>query len=242
MTRSCSHALRDAEALARGGVNAVIFENFGDVPFLTGPVPPEAIAAMAVVIDRVAKSIDVPFGVNVLRNDPIAALGLAYATGGEFIRVNVHTGVMVTDQGIIEGGAAETVRRRSGLGADVKLLADVLVKHAVPLGEQDIRDAAKAAVQRGLADALIVTGPFTGEEADMSDVRVVKEAAPEGTPVLVGSGVTEGNIGAYLEWADGVIVGTSVKVGGEVSNPVDRGEGGKAGFGGEGVGCFRKFE
>ena len=163
-----------------------------------------------------------PFGVNVLRNDPIAALGLAYMPReGQFIRVNVHTGVMVTDQGIIEGGAAETVRRRSGLGADVKLLADVLVKHAVPLGEQDIRDAAKASVYRGLADALIVTGPFTGEEADMSDVRAVKEAVPEGTPVLVGSGVTEGNIGAYMEWADGVIVGTSVKVGGVVSNPVD---------------------
>ena len=140
----------------------MIFENFGDVPFLTGPVPPEAIAAMAVVIDRVAKSIDVPFGVNVLRNDPIAALGLAYATGGEFIRVNVHTGVMVTDQGIIEGGAAETVRRRSGLGADVKLLADVMVKHAVPLGEQDIRDAAKAAVYRGLADALDRDGALHG--------------------------------------------------------------------------------
>ena len=214
--------LRDTEALAGGGVNAVIFENFGDVPFLSGPVPPETVAAMAVIIETVAGQVDVPFGVNVLRNDPIAALGLAYATGGEFIRVNVHTGVMVTDQGIIEGGAAETVRRRSGLGAKVKLLADVLVKHAVPLGEQDIRDAAKTAVHRGLADGLIVTGSFTGEEADIADVKAVKEVAPEGTPVLVGSGVTEENIGAYMEWADGVIVGTSVKVGGEVSNPVDR--------------------
>ena len=156
------HALRDTEALAWGGIDAVVFENFGDVPFLTGPVPPEAVAAMAVVIDRVAKSVDVPFGVNVLRNDPIAALGLAYATGGEFIRVNVHTGVMVTDQGIIEGGAAETVRRRSGLGARVKILADVLVKHAVPLGEQNIRDAAKAAVHRGLADALDRDGALHG--------------------------------------------------------------------------------
>ena len=110
------HAMRDAEALAQGGIDAVIFENFGDVPFLTGPIPPEAVAAMGVVIDRVAKSIDVPFGVNVLRNDPIAALGLAYATGGEFIRVNVHTGVMVTDQGIIEGGAAETVETTVGAG------------------------------------------------------------------------------------------------------------------------------
>ena len=74
----------------------------------------------------------------------------------------------------------------------------------------------------------------------MSDVRAVKEAVPEGTPVLVGSGVTEENIGAYMEWADGVIVGTSVKVGGVVSNPVDRGEGGEAGVGGEGVGSLAR--
>ena len=215
------HALRDTEALARGGIDAVIFENFGDVPFLRGPVPPETVAAMAVVIESVANNVEVPFGVNVLRNDPIAALGLAYATGGEFIRVNVHTGVMVTDQGIIEGRAEDTVRRRSALEAPVKLLADVLVKHAVPLGEQDIRDAAKAAVHRGLADALVVTGTFTGEEADIADVKAVKEVVPEGTPVLVGSGVTETNIGDYLEWADGVIVGTSLKRSGVVSNPVD---------------------
>ncbi len=215
------HALRDTEALARGGVDAVIFENFGDVPFLRGPVPPETVAAMAVVIESVANNVEVPFGVNVLRNDPVAALGLAYATGGEFIRVNVHTGVMVTDQGIIEGRAEDTVRRRSALAAPVKLLADVLVKHAVPLGEQDIRDAAKAAIYRGLADALIVTGAFTGEEADIADVKAVKEVVPEGTPVLVGSGVTEANIGDYLEWADGVIVGTSLKRGSVVSNPAD---------------------
>ena len=214
------HAQRDTEA--RGGIDAVIFENFGDVPFLSGPVPPETIAAMAVVIESVANSVEVPFGVNVLRNDPIAALALAYATGGEFIRANVHTGVMVTDQGIIEGRAEDTVRRRSALAAPVKFLADVLVKHAVPLGEQDIRDAAKAAVHRGMADALIVTGPFTGEEADLSDVKAVKEVVPQGTPVLVGSGVTDGNIGTYLEWADGVIVGTSLKRDGIVSNPVDQ--------------------
>ena len=217
------HALRDAEALAGGGVDAVIFENFGDVPFLSGTVPPETVASMAVVIESVANSVEAPFGVNVLRNDPLAALALAYATGGEFIRANVHTGVMVTDQGIIQGRAEDTVRRRSALAAPVKLLADVLVKHAVPLGEQDIRDAAKAAVHRGLADGLIVTGSFTGEEADLSDVKAVKEVVLRGTPVLVGSGVTRANIGTYLEWADGVIVGTSMKRDGVVSNPVDQG-------------------
>ena len=90
--------------------------------------------------------------------------------------MNVHTGVMVTDQGII---AAETVRPGRG---SLSYWPTSWSRY-VPLGEQDIRDAAKAAVHRGLADALIVTGPFTGEEADMSDVRAVKEAVPEGTPV-----------------------------------------------------------
>ena len=152
-------AQRDTEALAGGGVDAVIFENFGDVPFLSGPVPPETISAMAVVIESVASSVEVIFGVNVLRNDPLAALGLAYATGGEFIRANVHTGVMVTDQGVIEGRAEDTVRRRAALEAPVKLLADVLGQaRSSTRGQQDIRDAAKAAIHRGLADALIVTG------------------------------------------------------------------------------------
>ena len=221
MNHVLDRGLRDAQALVSGGVDALIVENFGDVPFLKGPVGPETVAAMALATDLIVRSVGLPVGVNVLRNDPVAALGLAYVTGACFIRVNVHTGVMVTDQGVIEGSADGTMRRRAFLGADVKVFADVLVKHAVPLGDQDIREAAKSAIHRGLADGLIVTGSFTGEAAALDDLEAVKEVSP-GVPVFVGSGVTEENVESYLARADGVIVGTSLKVQGIVANAVDR--------------------
>src|SRR5260221_195002 len=108
-----ARALADAEALAAGGVDAIAVENFGDRPFRKSRVDPETIAAMTRVITELARSVALPFGVNVLRNDASAALAIAAATGAAFIRVNVHTGAVVADQGIIEGEAAETLRRRS---------------------------------------------------------------------------------------------------------------------------------
>jgi membrane complex biogenesis BtpA family protein len=164
--------------------------------------------------------VGIPVGVNVLRNDSRSALAIAAVTGASFVRVNVHTGAMVTDQGVIEGDAYETVRYRRQLGVEVKILADVFVKHATPLGTLSIEQAARDTAYRGLADALIVTGPGTGEPTEMADVLRVKEAVPD-IPLLVGSGVHEGNVAQLLSVADGVIVGTSLKQDGVTTNPVD---------------------
>ena len=212
--------LQDAEALAAGGIDGVIVENFGDVPFLKGPVGPETVAAMAVVTNQISGSIGLPVGVSVLRNDPAAALGVAYVTGSSFIRVNVHTGVVVSEQGVIEGSADVTMRSRAFLKANVKVFADVFVKHAVPLGDQKIEEAAKAVVHRGQADGLIVTGSFTGEAAAMADVQAVRRVCSR-VPIFVGSGVTEENIESYLSVADGVIIGTGLKDNRVVANAVD---------------------
>ena len=108
-------------------------------------------------------------GFNVLRNDAQAALALCAACGGSFIRVNVHTGAMLTDQGIIEGNAFETLRYRQRICPGAQIFADVHVKHAVPLGNWAIGDSARDAVERGLADALIVSGIGTGHAADCAD-------------------------------------------------------------------------
>ena len=212
--------LQDAEALASGGIDGVIVENFGDVPFLKGPVGSETVAAMAVVTNQIRESIGLPVGVNVLRNDPSAALGVAYVTGGSFIRVNVHTGVVVSEQGVIEGSADATMRSRAFLKTNIKVFADVFVKHAVPLGDQKIEEAAKAVVQRGMADGLIVTGSFSGEVAAMDDVKAVRRVCSN-APIFVGSGVTEENIESYLSVADGVIIGTGLKYDQEVDKAVD---------------------
>src|ERR1700682_1459178 len=150
-------ALTDAESLFRGGVDAIAIENFGDRPFRKNRVDPETIAAMTRVVAEIARVVPVPFGVNVLRDDALAALGVAAATGASCIRVNVHGGAMVADQGVIEGEAAETLRRRTVLAPEVMIFADHDVKHATPLGADDPLQSARDLRLRGLADALIVS-------------------------------------------------------------------------------------
>jgi membrane complex biogenesis BtpA family protein len=175
---------------------------------------------MTAVGRAVREAVALPIGFNVLRNDARAALALCAACNGAFIRVNVHTGAMLTDQGLVEGRAYETLRDRQRLCPRAGIFADVHVKHAVPLGNWPLEDAARDTVERGLADALIVSGHGTGLPADLADVQRVRRAVPSAR-ILLGSGVTLQNIRNYLPLADGFIVGTSLKAGGKLANPVD---------------------
>ena len=213
-------AVKDARAYERGGADALFIENFGDVPFTKGPVATETVAAMAAAGRAIRQAVKLPIGFNVLRNDARAALALCAVCGGAFIRVNVHIGAMLTDQGLLEGSAYETLRYRQRVYPQAQIFADVHVKHAVPLGNWTIEDAARDTVERGLADALIVSGAGTGLEADIADVERVRRTAPA-TKVLLGSGVTLENVRDFLPIADGFIVGSSLKLRGKLSNPVD---------------------
>ena len=213
-------AVNDARAYERGGAHAVFIENFGDVPFTKGSIAPETLAAMAAAGRAIRQAVDLPIGFNVLRNDARAALALCAVCDGAFIRVNIHTGAMLTDQGLIEGNAYETLRYRQRVCPGAQIFADVHVKHAVPLGNWSIEDAARDTVERGLADALIVSGAGTGLQADLADVERVRRTAPT-TRILLGSGTTLANVRAFLPAADGFIVGSSLKLGGKLSNPID---------------------
>ena len=213
-------AVRDSRAYESGGARAIFVENFGDVPFAKANVGPETVAAMCAAGRAIRSAVKLPIGFNVLRNDARAALALCVACGGSFIRVNVHAGAMLTDQGIIEGNAFDTLRYRRQLCPEVQIFADVHVKHAVPIGNWAIEAAARDTIERGLADALIVSGEGTGKAADVGDVERVRAACPS-AKILLGSGVTLLNARAYLRTADGVIVGTSVKRGGRLASPVD---------------------
>ena len=204
-------ALVDTENLVAGGVGAVMVENFHDVPFFPGPVPPVTVAAMTRIIDAITGLYrDLPVGVNVLRNDAESALAVAAAAGASFIRVNVHVGAAVTDQGTIEGRAWQTLRLRREWVPEVGILADVRVKHALPLAPRPLAEEARDLRLRGLADGIIVTGAATGSGASPADVEIVRAAVPE-CPLLVGSGVNTDNIAGFGVAADGVIVGTSLK-------------------------------
>jgi len=162
----------------------------------------------------------VPLGINMLRNDGQSALAVAHAVGANFIRVNVLCGARVTDQGVIQGIAHDLLRERAHLGAhDIKIMADVDVKHSAPLAVRPIIDEVDDTIERGLADAVIVSGAGTGKPTDPQHVRVVKGAAGD-VPVFIGSGVSAATVEQF-DAADGFIVGTAFKRNGDVAEPVD---------------------
>lgn len=214
-------ARSDAATLERSGFPALLVENFGDAPFRAGDVESESVAGLTLAVAAVQAETSLPVGVNVLRNDATAALGIAAATGARFIRVNILTGVMYTDQGPIVGKAAELLRRRAVLAPGVEIWADVLVKHATPPPGLTAEQAARDTVERGLADAVIVSGSGTGAEPDLEEAAAIAGAVPKGTRLVVGSGATMGNLGRLLEVADTVIVGSALKADNDPGQPVD---------------------
>lgn len=217
-------ARADARALEAGGVDGIMVENFGDAPFYPDDVPKHVVASMTRAAGVVADETDLPIGVNVLRNDALASLGVAQAVGAEFVRVNVHTGARVTDQGVVEGRAFETMRERDRLECDVKLFADHDVKHSAPLASGEFSAESFADnVERGLADATVLSGMGTGHAVDLDVLRTAAERRERfglDVPLFVGSGVTPDTVADVLSIADGVIVGTALKEGDESSGPV----------------------
>lgn len=213
-------AVADARMLDAAGFDGVMVENYGDTPFFAGRLPVETIAALTRAVLSVRGAVPLPVGVNALRNDAVGALAIACATGASFIRVNVHTASMWTDQGLVHGEAARTLRLRESLDADVAILADVHVKHATPPVGSDLGAAAADAWLRGRADALIVSGTHTGGETKEDDIAVIR-AAVRAAPILVGSGATFANAQSLLEQADGIIVGSAVMVDGVAGSRVD---------------------
>jgi membrane complex biogenesis BtpA family protein len=221
MERLVTAAVADARTLIEGGMDALLVENYGDAPFTPGRVEPSTIASLAVVAHEIRRALpQAPLGINVLKNDARAALAIACAVGARFIRVNVHAGAVLADQGLVHSDAYGTLRDRRLLGADIAVFADVGGKHAVPLVPVDLEQHARDLTHRGLADGLVVSGQATGAATPIEDLKRVRSAVPE-VPLLVGSGVTPETAAELLSVADALIVGTSLKRDGDVNAPVD---------------------
>ena len=215
------HALRDAEALISGGVDALMVENMWDLPYYVGAdVPPEEMTAQAVAARAIVEAVDAPVGINVIHNGGRVTLAIAVAAGADFIRVCLLTGARVWDTGEFDRGcAAELLRWRKNLGAEhIKLFADVDKKHSVAFPGIDLATHIEW-TEFYLADALIVSGKMTGAAPELEKVRRAKELATR--PILMGSGTTIDNVAEFLQYADGAIVGTALKVDGVAENLVD---------------------
>jgi uncharacterized protein len=215
-------ALADAAAYAEGGVDGLIIENHGDIPFLKpGEIGPEISASLAVVADRVAQRINLPLGINVLANAAIPALAVAKASGARFVRVNQWANAYVANEGLVEGEAARALRYRKAIGAtDVAIFADAHVKHGAHaiVADRPIPELVRD-VEFFDADAVIATGQRTGDAATTEEIEIVRSGTS--LPVLVGSGVSTENVETILPLVDGVIVASSLKEGGVWWNRVD---------------------
>jgi len=220
MSDVVERACCDGEVLEQGGVDAVIIENYGDLPFYPDRVASETVAAITSVATQVKNMLALPIGINVLRNDGLSAISIATAIGADFVRINVYAGAVLTEQGILQGCAAKVARHRSFLRSGVLILADVAVKHGRSLVEAPVGDLVQEAIDRSLADGIIITGEATGKPTDLETVRQIKEEFTD-IDVLVGSGVTAENVTEALAVADGIIVGTWFKDNALTCNPID---------------------
>ncbi len=212
-------AFREMEIFKRYAVGGLIVENFRDKPFYPDRIPPETISALAALTREAVMTMDVPVGVNALRNDAQAAIAIATAAEAHFIRVNIHMNAVVSEQGIIQGSSHYTLRLRAALRSSVLIFADVGVKHAAPLADRGLAVETKDLADRGLVDAIIVSGELTGSETKPEDVDVVRENTT--LPILIGSGATPENVHRVYTKADGLIVGSYFKKDGRGGNLVE---------------------
>lgn len=221
MTAIIDRALSDADVFRKGGMDGIILENHGDIPFLKpNEIGPEIIAAMSAIAIRVKGEIGIPFGINLLANAAIGSLAIAKASGAHFIRINQWVNAYVANEGLIEGESARALRYRRQIDAeDVAIFADVHVKHGshALVADRPIDEQARD-VEFYDADVAIVSGNRTGEAVPTSEITGVR--AGTSLPIIAGSGITAANAIDILPLLDGAIVGSSLKEGGVWWNPV----------------------
>jgi len=212
-------AAADIAALQDGGVDAVMFGNEGDRPYLL-KASPQSLAAMSFAVGELKRQIKIPFGVNYLW-DPVASVALGVASGARFVR-EIFTGVYDSDMGLWAPDAATAVRLRTDCNrSDLKLMYNINAEFASPVGDRSIAARAKSAVFSSLADVVLVSGPMTGEAVETGNLKVVKNVLPD-TPVFANTGVNIDNVGDILSIADGAVIGTHFKVDGDTWKAVDK--------------------
>ncbi len=220
-----AHAIADLNSLLEGTIDGVLVENYHDYPFQPFAVDNFTLVSMSLIVKEIVKSSTVPVGVNVLRNACSDALVIASLTGAKFIRCNFLTGAYVTDQGVIVGCAHILKRLQKQLScikteSTPLIFGDVLCKHASAIAPRSVDLEAIDALERGLADAVIITGDRTGLSAKISDLQLLYDKQIK--PILVGSGVTTETVADLLPLVDGIILGTSLKHKNIISQPIDK--------------------
>ena len=221
-------AIDDCRKLEEAGFDGIIVENYNDAPYLVRERDLGILSLINLAVRECINSTSIPVGLNILRNSAIESYIIAYVSGAKFIRVNAFVEVLITDSGIIEPAAPSLSILRAHYPG-VEVFADILCKHSASLYfaylshltnyDNALRTIVRDAIERGKADALIVTGSRTGEPPSTSLLQSVKRYSL--IPILIGSGLTPENANVLLKVADGAIVGSYIKIGGKAGGRVD---------------------
>ena len=212
-------ALKDAKALENGGVDGILVSNESDIPYLFR-VGPETVASMTYISSRIKEEVSIPVGIDVLWGDARAALAIAKVIGSRFIRT-LLSGVYASDLGLINTEGAKVMRYRKFIGADdIKIFMYLNPEFASSLSPRPLNIIAKTLRWLRMADAYCVSGPMPGMPPDIEEIKRIKSEVPD-VPVIANTGMNKENVVKYLEYVDGVIVGTALKVGNITLNPVD---------------------
>lgn len=211
-------AIEDVKALLDGGIDAFIVENFGDVPY-DNTISLEAYSVMLSITNKIKQMTHIPFGLNIQYNCIEHEWSMAYASKADFIRVESFVENRIGTHGISYASAPKLMRMKQQYPADCMIFSDINVKHTYPMAEIKLEDAAHEAIESG-SNAIIITGKATGQNPKIEDVKELKEKLND-IPLLIGSGVNAKNVNEFLQYADGIIVGSSLKVDGDVYKGID---------------------
>ena len=220
------YTLDEVKDLIDAGVDGLIIENHGDIPFLQpDEIGYETVSAMTYIgteVQKYAAAYQIPVGVNCLANAAIPALAIGKAITARFVRVNQFVNAYIANEGFIEGLAGKIMRYRTMIKAeDIAIFADVHVKHGSHsiVADRSIREQAKD-VLFFCGDVLICTGSRTGDPPEEHELREIK-VTPD-TPVIIGSGLTVETAERLLAIADGAIVASDFKEDGVWQHKVSR--------------------
>jgi len=222
MAEIIDRAVSDSIAYAEGGMDGLLIENHGDIPFLKpGEIGPETVATMTAIVAEIKRHVDLPFGIDLLANYPLGGLAVAKATGGRFVRANQWVNAYVSNEGFMEGESARVLRYRKMIdAADIAVFADVHVKHGshALVGDKAVSEQARD-VEFYSADVAIATGNHTGDSIPVSEIENIRKGTT--LSVIGGSGVTAANAVQLMPLLDGAIVGSSLKRDGVWWNEVE---------------------
>lgn len=211
-------ALADLKTLEAGGIKTAIVENMFDVPYSNLP-DIETVIALSFALGYLKAKTNVRLGVNLQATSGTEEMSIASICGADFIRAESFVEMRMNSAGIMQNMCSELMRNKRALRSDVKVLADINVKHSSPIIQQSIEELIHMAIEAG-ADGIILTGLATGTAPTVADAEVYKKICGDSS-LYIGSGVNTSNLNDLLKFADGVIVGSSIKKDGKVDNPVD---------------------